>query len=108
MEEILWMIYINDDNIIANNNQLKGFFMMDKDFADKLDKTRNKLRVDENHHTKWVKICDIAIMLNLSDEEIMIKVKEFGLHITSDVTSLNSCINQSVSKEFIKFITNAN
>ena len=83
----------------------KGFCMIDKDF---LDKSRNKLRVDENHHTKWVKICDIAIMLNLSDEEIMIKVKEFGLHITSDVTSLNSRINQSVSKEFIKFITNAN
>ena len=82
--------------------------MIDKDFIDKLDKSRSKLRVDENHHTKWVKICDIAIMLNLSDKEIMIKVKEFSLDITSDVTSLNSRINQNVSKEFIKFITNAN
>ena len=82
--------------------------MIDKDFMDKLDKTRNKLRVDENHHTKWIKICDIATMLNLSDEEIMIKVKEFGLNITSDVTSLNSRINQNVSKEFIKFINSVN
>lgn len=82
--------------------------MIDKDFMDKLDKTRNKLRVDENHHTKWVKICDIATMLNLSDEEIMIKVKEFGLNITSDVTSINSRINQNVSKEFIKFINGVN
>lgn len=79
--------------------------MIDKDF---LDKSINKLRVDENHHTKWVKICDIATMLNLSDEEIMIKVKEFGLNITSDVTSINSRINQNVSKEFIKFINSVN
>ena len=79
--------------------------MIDKDF---LDKSRNKLRVDENHHIKWVKICDIATMLNLSDEEIMIKVKEFGLDVTSDVTSLNSRINQNVSKEFIKFINSVN
>jgi hypothetical protein len=82
--------------------------MLDKDFVDSLDKMENKLRIEENHHTKWVKICDIAIMLNLSDEEIMIKVKEFSLDITSDVTSLNSRINQGVSKEFIKFITGAN
>lgn len=47
-------------------------------------------------------------MLNLSDEEIMIKVKEFGLNITSDVTSINSRINQNVLKEFIKFINNPN
>ena len=40
---------------------------MDKDFMDKLDKSRSKLRVDENHHTKWVKIFDIATMLNLSN-----------------------------------------
>lgn len=79
--------------------------MIDKDF---LDKSRNKLRVDENHHIKWVKICDIATMLNLSDEEIMIKVKEFGLNITSDVTSINSRINQNVSKEFIKYINSVN
>ena len=79
--------------------------MIDKDF---LDKSRSKLRVDENYHTKWVKICDIATMLNLSDEEIMIKVKEFGLDVTSDVTSLNSRINQNVSKEFIKYINSVN
>lgn len=79
--------------------------MIDKDF---LDKSRNKLRVDEKHHTKWVKICDIATMLNLSDEEIMIKVKEFGLNVTSDVTSINSRINQNVSKEFIKYINSVN
>ncbi len=53
-------------------------------------------------------MCDIGTMLNLSDEEIMIKVKEFGLDVTSDVTSLNSRINQNVSKEFIKFITATN
>lgn len=82
--------------------------MLDKDFIDKLDKSQSKLRIDENHHTKWVKICDIATMLNLSDEEIMIKVKEFGLDVTSDVTSLNSRTNQNVSKEFIKFITATN
>ena len=79
--------------------------MIDKDF---LDKSSSKLRIDENHHTKWVKICDIATMLNLSDEEIMIKVKEFGLDVTSDVTSLNSRINQNVSKEFIKYINSVN
>ena len=82
--------------------------MLDEDFVNQLDMMKKKLRIDENHHTKWIKICDIATMLNLSDEEIMIKVKEFGLDITSDVNSLNSRINQSVSKEFVKFITNSN
>lgn len=82
--------------------------MIDKDFIDKLDKSQSKLRIEENHNTKWVKICDIATMLNISDEEIMIKVKEFGLNITSDVTSINSRINQNVLKEFIKFINNPN
>jgi hypothetical protein len=82
--------------------------MIEKDFIDKLDKSQSKLRIEENHHTKWIKICDIATMLNISDEEIMIKVKDFGLNITSDVTSINSRINQNVSKEFIKFINNSN
>lgn len=78
---------------------------MDSKIKEQLDKQNSKLKTNEIHHLKWVKIKDIAIMLNLDENYVFEKAKEFQLDITSEVTSINSRINQAVSKEFINFLS---
>lgn len=56
---------------------------MDSKTKEQLDRQNSKLKTNETHHLKWVKIKDI----------------------TSEVTSINSRINQAVSKEFINFLS---
>jgi len=63
-----------------------------------------RLRVNEEHHKKWLRIYEVAKMFDLSDEEVMKKAKEFELDITSNVVSVKSTINIDVAHSFIKFL----
>lgn len=44
----------------------------------------------------------------MSEDEIMQKVREFELDITSSVISINSRINEKVAEDFIKFLESSN
>ena len=69
-----------------------------------LVKQNKRLRIEENHNVKFVRVSEIAKILNIIDIQIMEQVKDFGLDITSSVTSINSTINSNVAQIFIKFI----
>ena len=77
---------------------------MAENYKDAMDRSKQKLRTSEEHHVKWVSIKEIATLINISDTEIMQKVKEFELDITFSVTSPNSNINEQAAEDFINFI----
>jgi uncharacterized protein YkvS len=66
-----------------------------------LVKQNKRLRIEENHNVKFVRVSEIAKILNITDIQIMEQVKDFGL---DSVTSINSTINSNVVQSFIKFI----
>jgi len=66
------------------------------------------LRTHEQHHVLWITIKEIAEIAKMSEDEIMQKVREFELDITSSVISINSRINEKVAEDFIKFLESSN
>ena len=76
-----------------------------QDFQTFMDSRILKLRTHEQHHVLWITIKEIATVSKMTDSQIMQKVKEFELDITSSVTSINSRINEKVAEDFVKFIS---
>lgn len=75
-----------------------------QDFQTFMDSTQLKLRTHEQHHVLWVTIKELAEIAKMSESEIMQKVREFELDITSSVTSINSRVNEKVAEDFINYI----
>ena len=69
-----------------------------------LIKQNKRLRIDEMHNVKFIRLSEIAKILNISDTQIMEKAKDFSLDITSNVTSIKSTINSNVAQSFIKYV----
>jgi hypothetical protein len=69
-----------------------------------LVKQNKRLRIDEIHNVKFIRLSEIAKILNIPDTQLMEKVKDFNIDITSNVTSINSTINSNVAQSFIKFV----
>ncbi len=79
---------------------------MDESLRDHLDWMRQKVRVDFDHSSKWITLKEIGDSLQISDEEIMKRAREFELHITFSVTSINSRINIAAANSFVKYVMN--
>lgn len=77
---------------------------MDEKFINLMDIWRQKLRISDNHHVKWTTLKEIGSLLELDDYELMKKAYVFELHVTANVTSINSRINTDTAQSFIKFI----
>ncbi|WP_294919050.1 hypothetical protein [Sulfuricurvum sp. PD_MW2] len=69
-----------------------------------MDIWRQKLRISDNHHAKWTTLKEIGSLLELDDYELMKKAYTFELHVTANVTSINSRINTDTAQSFIKFV----
>lgn len=69
-----------------------------------MDIWRQKLRISDNHHAKWTTLKEIGSLLELDDYELMKKAYAFELHVTANVTSINSRINTDTAQSFIKFV----
>lgn len=77
---------------------------MDDKTKEELDRSRLKFRNSQKHNTKWIKLKDIAKELNLKEDFVFQKAKDFELDITSSVVSVDSTINEKVACEFVKFL----
>ncbi|PHM16566.1 MAG: hypothetical protein CJD30_10950 [Sulfuricurvum sp. PD_MW2] len=77
---------------------------MDEKFRNLMDIWRQKLRISDNHHAKWTTLKEIGSLLELDDYELMKKAYTFELHVTANVTSINSRINTDTAQSFIKFV----
>lgn len=77
---------------------------MDEKFRNLMDIWRQKLRISDNHHARWTTLKEIGSLLELDDYELMKKAYAFELHVTANVTSINSRINTDTAQSFIKFV----
>lgn len=77
---------------------------MDEKFRNVMDIWRQKLRISDNHHAKWTTLKEIGSLLELDDYKLMKKAYAFELHVTANVTSINSRINTDTAQSFIKFV----
>lgn len=77
---------------------------MDEKFRNLMDIWRQKLRISDNHNAKWTTLKEIGSLLELDDYELMKKAYAFELHVTANVTSINSRINTDTAQSFIKFV----
>jgi len=73
-------------------------------FRNLMDTHNGRLRISDNHHAKWITLKEIGSLLELNDYELMKKAYTFELHITANISSINSRINTDTAQSFIEFI----